>query len=122
VTVAANTSSAARTGTVSVQGQVFTVTQAGAAPDCSYGVTPPAFSFTSAGGTGEVEVLTTTGCGWTVVSDQSWLTPAVTSGNGNGPVAFTVRWSNAASSRAARLTIGPWVVTVNQDGKPRRVK
>lgn len=121
--VVANAATSSRTGVVTVQGQTFTVTQAAApAPDCSYSVTPSAFSFTAAGGSGQVDVLTGAGCGWTAVSDQSWLVPAVSSGSGNGRVPFTVKLSNAAANKTARLTVGPWVVTVTQDGKVRRVK
>ncbi len=123
VSLAANASTSARTGTVTVQGRTFTVTQAGAvAPDCSYSVTPPSFTFTSAGGRGTVSVVTSGVCRWTVVSDQSWLAPAVTGGAGNGTVAFVVKLNKAASVRTAKLTIGPWVVAVQQAGKPRRTK
>jgi hypothetical protein len=123
VNVAANTATSSRTGTVTVGDQTFTVTQAAApVPECSYSVTPTAFRFTSTGGSGEVDVFTGSGCTWAAVSDQSWLVPTVSGGSGNGRVPFTVRLSNSAAAKTARLTVGPWVVTVSQDGKVRRVK
>jgi hypothetical protein len=123
VNVAANTATSTRTGTVTVQGRTFTVTQAAApSPDCSYSVTPTSMSFTAMGGAGHVDVLAGPACRWNVASDQSWLVPAVTSGTGSGRVQFTVRLSNAAATKTAKLTVGPWVVTVTQDGKLRRVK
>jgi hypothetical protein len=123
ITVAANTATTSRTGTVTVQGQTFTITQAAApAPECSYGVTPTSFNMGVFGGARQVVVTTDTGCSWTATPSHGWLVPAVTSGTGSATVAFTVRANNATSSRTGRLTIGPWVVTVTQEGKPRRVK
>jgi len=122
VTVAANTSTSNRTGTVSVQGQTFTITQAGAAPDCSYGVSPTSASVPATGGSGEVTVSTGSGCTWAVVSSQTWLVPAATGGTGNARFAFTVKSNNGTASRSAKLTVGPWAVTVSQSGKPRRTK
>ena len=124
VAVAANTTTSVRTGTVSVQGQTFTVTQAAAPPppDCSYSVSPGSFSMPATGGSQEVLVDTDAGCAWTAVSNQSWLVPVVRSGQGDGKVGFTVKLNNGTSSRTAKLTVGPWAVTVSQDGKPRRVK
>ena len=123
LTVTPNSSTAARTGTVTVEGRTFTVTQAGAGPTCSYGVTPSAFSLGSSGGSGVVIVSTTdSNCGWTVSSNQSWLTPSVTSRSGSGEFSFTAKVNNGMTNRAATLTVGPWAVTVFQSGKPRRTK
>jgi hypothetical protein len=107
---------------VSVQGQVFTISQAGAEATCSYRVSPTAFSFTTIGGEGEVEVITGSGCGWTVVSSQSWLVPSLTSGSGGAKFKFTARPNNGVANKSATLTVGPWAVTVFQSGKPRRTK
>jgi hypothetical protein len=124
VNVAANSATSTRSGNVTVEGRTFTVNQAAAppAPDCSYRVTPASFDFTAAGGPGVVSVEATDGCSWNVLSDQVWLVPAVLTGSGTGDVAFTVKPTNAAADKTARLTIGPWVVTVTQDGKLRRIK
>ena len=122
-TVSPNTSTRSRArGPCSVQGQVFTVTQAGAEATCSYRVSPTVFSFTSMGGEGEVEVITGSGCGWTVVSSQSWLVPSLTSGSGGARFKFTARPNNGVTNKSATLTVGPWAVTVFQSGKPRRTK
>jgi hypothetical protein len=120
LTVGANTSAATRSGTVTVQGQTFTITQAGVAASCSYGVTPPSASFSSAGGTGSITVTTGGGCAWAVASTQSWLVPSVTGGTNAGTFAFTVKVNNGTTSRSAKLNVGPWAVTVSQSGKPRR--
>src|SRR4029453_16288988 len=62
-TVAANSSTSSRTGTLTVAGQTFTVTQAGGA--CSYAISPTSNpSMVAGGGTGTVTVTTQTGCAW----------------------------------------------------------
>ncbi|MBI3651922.1 MAG: propanediol utilization protein, partial [Acidobacteria bacterium] len=73
--VAANASTSQRSGTMTIAGQIFTVTQAGS---CSYAVSPTSQSFTSTGGTGSSNVTTTAGCNWTAASNDSWIT--ITSG------------------------------------------
>src|SRR6185503_14084948 len=74
-TVAANTGSS-RTGTMTIAGQTFTVTQTGAA--CSFSITPTTQSFAANGGTGSVTVTTTNGCSWTATSNAAWI--LITSG------------------------------------------
>jgi hypothetical protein len=122
LTVAPNPSIETRTGTVTVEGRTFAVTQGGAGPACTYSVSPTAFSFSSAAGRGDVRPGTGSTCSWTVVASDSWLVPSVTSGTGNGPVPFTVKQNNGITNRTATLTVGPWAVTVFQSGKPRRTK
>jgi len=112
--VAANSGTTSRTGTITIAGQTFTVTQAGII--CSYSISSGSQSFTSSAGTGSVNVTTTSGCNWTATSNASWLT--VTSGangSGNGTVNYSVA-QNIGSSRTGILTIGGQVFTVTQDG------
>jgi hypothetical protein len=74
------------------------------------------------GGTGEAIVTTGAGCAWTVVSSNGWVVPGVKAGTGNGRVPFSVKVNWGTSARTGTLAVGPWTVTVNQDGKPRRSK
>ncbi len=89
--VAANPGSV-RTGTVTVAGQTFTVTQAAATTSpCTYTIGPPDVAIAAQGGTGTVAVSTTDGCAWTASSNAAWVTvTAGASGTGNGAVAFSV--------------------------------
>ena len=120
--VAPNPTASPRTGTVSVEGQGFTVTQPGLEQTCSYSVSRSGFSFSAASG-GDTVVLTAgPGCAWMVASSQSWLSPAVTGGSGGATISFTVKQNNAITNRQATLTVGPWAVTVFQSGKTRRTK
>ncbi|MDW8218487.1 MAG: M12 family metallo-peptidase [Acidobacteriota bacterium] len=77
-TVAAN-SGAARTATVTVAGQVITITQAAG---CSYTATASPTSFAAVGGTGQFTIVTQAGCPWTITGLPGRMTAgAQTSGN-----------------------------------------
>jgi len=110
-TVAANTGSA-RTGTLTIAGQTFTLTQGAA---CSYSISPTSESIVASGGAGApVAVSTATGCAWTATSNAAWIT--ITSGasrSGNGTVNFTVA-ANTGSARTGTLTIAGNTLTVDQ--------
>ena len=83
--VAANTNTSSRTGTLTIAGQTFTVTQAGAT--CSYAIAPTSASVQFSGGTGSVTVTAGSGCTWTAVSNASWITiTSGATGNGSGAV------------------------------------
>ena len=85
--VATNTGTA-RTGTMTIAGQTFTVTQANG---CTYtfGTCPAAFP--RAGGTGSISVTTPdTGCTWTSSDTVGWISTSPTSSNGTGSVTVTV--------------------------------
>ena len=116
-TAAANTTAQARTGTLDVAGQPFTVTQAGAA--CDVTLAPTSRTVAAAGGASSTSVNATTGCAWTATSNTGWLTvTGGASGNGNGTVSFSAAANTSAQGRAGSLTIGGDTLTVNQDGAP----
>jgi hypothetical protein len=102
---------AARATTITVGGQVFTVNQAG---NCTYSLSSTTTNVAANGGNGSVTVSTATGCTWTAVSNESWIT--VTSGSngtGNGTVSFTVQPNNG-SARTGTISVGNQTFTVNQ--------
>ena len=115
-TVAQHVQPTPRTGTLTIAGQTFTVTQA-AAP-CAYMIAPPNQSIGAPGGPGTtVTVTTTAGCAWTAVSNTNspaWLTiTSGATGNGNGSVTFTVA-PNTGPQRTGTLTIAGQTFTVMQ--------
>ncbi|MQA30720.1 MAG: hypothetical protein GEU82_12930, partial [Luteitalea sp.] len=114
--VAANTG-AARTGTLTIAGRTFTVTQAAAPAACTYTITPAGQSFEVVGGAGTpVAVAAAAGCTWAATSGVPWIT--VTSGatgSGNGNVGFRVAF-NIGPARTAALTIAGRTFTVTQSG------
>ena len=71
--IAANLSAASRTGTLTIAGLTYTITQGGAATGCTFSIVPSSQSFTSDGGTGTVAVTATEGCGWIATSSVPWI-------------------------------------------------
>jgi hypothetical protein len=114
--VAANTG-AARTATLTIAGQPFTVTQAAAA--CLFTVTPTSIQVSDANTTKKVNVTTASYCSWTasVTSGSSWLTiTSASSDTGNGTVDISIA-QNLGAARTGTLSIAGKVVTINQDPK-----
>jgi hypothetical protein len=104
--VAANSNDAARTGTMTIGGQTFVVTQAGAKP-CTYSVSPVEFS-ACFGGLHDVKVSVTTdtGCGWTASPAVSWLTiTSGTLGYGSGSVTINVGTNYEAPPRQGNIEV-----------------
>ena len=116
--VGANPNTSVRTGTISVGGQSFTVTQA--AVVCSLAISPTASSPTAAGGAGTVSVTANAGsCAWTSTSNASWITiTAGASGSGPGSVAYTVAANVSTAGRTGTMTIAGQTFTVTQAGAP----
>jgi WD40 repeat protein len=106
----------ARTGTLTVAGQTFTINQV--TSDCVYTVAPTDKYFDSSGGSVNINIQTTNGCAWNAASDSSWLSVAVGGNSGSGPGMITA-WANANQTTAPRIghvTVAGKVVTVTQDG------
>ncbi len=111
---AANPSTTARTGTLTIAGQTHTVTQAGGTT-CTYSATPTSASVPASGGTGGFLVSTQSGCAWTVSSSATWVTiTAGSTGNGSGNVSFSVAANATTASRTATISAGSAAFTVNQ--------
>jgi len=111
INVAANTGSA-RTGTATIAGQTFTVTQSGS---CATSINPASQSIGAAGGSGiPIAVTTATGCAWTAATTDSWITiTAGASGNGNGTVNFSVA-AGSGPARIGALIVAGQTFTVTQ--------
>ena len=105
---------AARTGTLTIAGQTFTVSQAALAT-CAFSISPTSQSIGAGGGAGTpITITTTSGCAWTATSDDSWLTiTSANSGSGPGTVQFSVA-ANSGSSRTGTLTVAGHTFTVTQ--------
>lgn len=103
----------ARTGTIVVAGQTFTVTQA--ALLCMYTLSSSSVTLPEKAGPSAVGVSASAGCVWTARSNDSWITvTSGTSGTGNGTVAFSVAKSSAKNGRTGTMTIAGQVFTVTQ--------
>jgi len=113
---AAANSGAARTGTITIAGQTFTVSQAAAPPPCTYSIAPASQDFAAAGGSGSVTVTASgAGCSWTAVSNAAWLTiTSAASGTGSGSITFTAAVNGDGVPRTGTLTVAGQTFTVNQ--------
>ena len=112
-TVAANTG-VARTGTLTIAGQTFTVNQAAAGP-CTYSINPTTITVGDAEVSGlSVAVTAGAGCTWTATPNAGWVQiTAGSAGTGNGSVTYTVGSYNG-SSRTGTITIAGQTFTVTQ--------
>ena len=101
----------ARSGTLTIGGQAFTVSQASG---CTYTLSPTSASVASGGATGSFTLSTGAGCVWNASSSATWLTlTSPASGTGTA----TVTWSaaaNAGAQRVANLTVGGATFTVTE--------
>ena len=118
--VAAKSTTGSRTGTLTIAGQTFTVTQAGV---CTFSISPTSASFPFDGGTGSVSVTAPAGCRWTARSNVSWVTiTSGSSGNGNGTVIYSVESLHPPDvlgiflNRTGTLTIAGQTFTITQLG------
>jgi hypothetical protein len=91
-------------------------------PPCNYALNPTSASYDALGGAGMVAVAAGTGCNWTAVSNDGFLTvTGGASGTGNGTVTYNVATNTGAPNvanpaRAGSLTIAGQTFQVNQTG------
>jgi hypothetical protein len=99
-----------RSGTLSIAGQRFSVTQS---EGCTYAIAPDARSMTASGGSGTVLVSTTTACPWTASSNVPWITLAPAAGSGSGPVQFQVA-PTSGPQRIGTAVVAGHLFTIHQ--------
>jgi len=111
--VAPNTTTTARTGSITVAGQAVTITQDAAASTCSYSVTPTFLRIPLGGATATVNVAAPAGCSWTAQSNSQWITIA-NGASGTGSGAVTISVTASGNSRSGSLVVAGTTVTVRQ--------
>jgi hypothetical protein len=106
-----------RTGSITVAGQTFNITQNGL--DCTYTVSAPTkSSFDASGGSGSVTVTAPVGCtGWTATSSVSWITVSISGSTVN----FSVESFCSATPRTGSITVAGQTVTITQQGASNTV-
>jgi len=114
--VAANTSSSALTGTVTVAGQTFTIIVSGV--QCTYGLSATNATYDSNGGTGSVNVAASSGCSWTADSNEGWITITAGSGLGNGAFNYLVATNTSSGALTGTVEVAGQAFTVIEDGAP----
>ena len=107
----AATTGPARSGTISVAGEIVTIVQG---QGCVYSASPDTQNVPSSGGSGTVAVTAGGGCAWTATSNAPWITIASgASGSGSGTVTFNAA-STTGPSRSGTITVAGQTVTVVQ--------
>lgn len=116
--VAANSATEPRSGTLTIGGQSHAVTQQGRSPTiCSYNISPSTAEFSKDSGTGTFTVSAPNDCSWTAASDASWL--VVNSGGhgtGGGSVSYGVTRNLDVADRSATISVADMGFTVRQAG------
>ena len=111
--VATNLSVSARTGTVVIAGQTFTVTQQGVV--CAYALAPASRTHAAAAVTNTVSVTTGGPCPWSVSNTNAWITLlAGSNGPGSGPVTYALSANQSLSERIGALVVGGQTFIVTQ--------
>lgn len=110
-----NPSASPRTGTLTIAGQTFTVRQTGTCP-VSLSLSGNAFS--SGGGSGTLNVSSSSGCSWSAVS-PGWISVSSAASSGNGSIGFSVTPFTgpfSGGSRIGKITVNNSSLTVRQTG------
>jgi hypothetical protein len=115
-TVATNANTIAQTGSMTIAGQTYTVTEA-AAP-CGFSLDSSNASFGADGGSGAVAITANgTNCPWTAVSNSGFITiTSATNGTGNGTVSYAVAANTNAIAQTGSMTIAGQPFAVDQAG------
>jgi hypothetical protein len=111
-----NTAPTTRSGTLTVAGQAFTVSQ-NAAP-CASSLSPVSISAPRAGLPPTLKVLITSNCPWTATSSATWIQiVSATSGSGDGSITYGVTANGGTTIRQGTITIAGQTFLVTQAGK-----
>jgi pectate lyase len=124
VSASANSSSLARSGTVTVSGGGITrtvaVTQAGQTQSTLLAVIPESINFSATGATATGAI--SSNVSWTITDNQSWLAVSPASGSGNGNFTVTATTNTGMASRGGTVTVSGGGITrtvlVGQAGVP----
>ncbi len=106
--VMANTVANPRTGTLTIAGRTFTVTESGRNPsvECTYSVAPVSFAPCMAHGNLTATLTTQNACTWTASADASWLT--VSKSGGSGTATITLAYTDNYDAPREGLVMLRW--------------
>jgi hypothetical protein len=117
-----NTTTAARNGSITVNGQSHAITQDAAAapppppppPVCTYSIDPTERNVDREGTLGVVRVTTGETCAWTVSPGAEWVRLSNEGGTGSGNVGYAVLPNGTGAQRTTTVTIAGQAFTVRQ--------
>jgi hypothetical protein len=109
-----NITTSPRTGTITIAGDIFTVTQNAASSICGYTVTPTSpTNFAHTGGFGKFTLTTGSTCNWFAGADVPWIS-VQSFGKGGGSIGYTVQ-PNTGPPRQGTIVLEGQTFTVYQD-------
>jgi hypothetical protein len=109
----AATAGPSRSGTLTVAGQPFTVTQG---QGCSATLAPSSAAAPAAGSSGAFDVATADGCAWSASSGAPWISvTSGASGSGRGTVRYGVA-ANTGPARSGTIGAAGLTFTITQAG------
>jgi len=120
ISVLANTTAIARTGTIEIGDTIISITQPGV--PCTYVYSQTNYTCTSSLANNYnniANVTAPTGCNWlaSVVEGGTWLS-TTSQGSGNGTISITVQENPTTAQRTGKISVGGSLLTINQPGKP----
>ena len=114
----ASNSGAARSGYITIAGLAFVISQAGTTSSCSYQIGLGNMTSTTGGFNGTVNVYTSAGCGWSAVSNVSWISVTSSStSTGPGIAKFFVTNNPNTATRVGVLTVAGYNIQVTEGSK-----
>ena len=114
--VAPNPNNTARTGTMFVWDQAFTVFQ-NPTPCSNAVIVPTSTTIDAEVQTNTVSITPVGGCpDWVVVNTNSWISVSPLSGAGTGPVTWSVSFNSSATGRTGLVRIAEQIFTIRQGG------
>ena len=88
---------------------------------CTYNISPTSATVAYTAGSGYVSVTSQSGCSWTAVSNEKWISvKSGAKGAGNGTVKYYVTANPDDYSWTGTLTIAGQTFTVTQNARPRQ--
>jgi hypothetical protein len=113
--VDANPNPMERTGVVLIGDQLLTLRQR--AVVCAYDITPTTRVHGFGDTTGTVIVSTSSGCSWTVINTNTWITIlSSTEGMGFGSVGYKVAFNHSTNERSGVIMIADQSLSLTQRG------
>ena len=111
IQVAPNTG-AGRTGSITIAGQTFSISQSGM--QCTYSLYPSGQAFPIVGGAGRIAITASSGCTWSTSGLPAWIgITSGASGIGSGAVVYQAA-ANAGGRRSATFSVAGKTFTVEQ--------
>lgn len=115
--VAQNSGTASRSGSMTIGGRTVSVSQAGDISSCTYTLEYTSRSFTWCGGDGLLELTSQSGCPFDVSSQASWILPVLISGRGGQTLSYQVGANTTGSARSGTFTVAGQTITINQSAQ-----